>query len=167
MYRHIIVLVIKFASFILLANGIGFLMSLPYGETQWLSALFLFLLTAGLTNIHALQTLKWPRKALFLLSIFAIPILYFTTFYSTISALLFFTIILLLLMKKQFMSLKLTYLFRIIEWFIFVVILNSFSFYSQTFFLNLTVTLYLIAIYSTFILLALFFKHLRYSRESN
>lgn len=154
---------IYFFIMLTLSNGIGFLLSLSYDEIYWLSAFLLLILTTGILNLNTILSLKQNRKLIYAAISLVVPLIYFTLFYSLFSSILFSAIILLLSLKKQFLHFDLFHLYRLIESFIFLVVLNSFSFYAQTFFFSSSITIYLLAIYLMYTALSYLFSHLKKS----
>lgn len=146
-----------------LSNGFGFLLSLRYDEIYWLPAFLLVLLTSGIIYLPSFLSFNYLSKVIVLTMTLAVPILYFSLFYSIFSFFLFTTIILLLSLKKHFIQFNMEKLYSGIESFIFLVVLNSFSFFSQTFFLDGSTALFLIGIYLIYLIATYLFLRRDYN----
>lgn len=154
----------KFFKTIALSNGLGLLLSFRYDEVTWLPAFLLFLFTSGLIHMSYFSSLIYWKRTFAIITTIMVPAVYFFSYYSTFSLLLFIPITILLSFKKQFTHFNMEKLYIIIETFIFTVILNSFSFYTQTFFLNGSTVIFLIAV---FLVKLYIIFHLSYNRSCN
>lgn len=142
---------LKLLIVLMLSNGIGFSLSLRYDGIHWISALILLILTTGIFHIDYILTLKLRRKIIGAIACLALPLIYFSLRYSPFTLMLFSAIILLFSLRKHFFHFDMLNLFHGIESFIIIVVLNSFSFYIQTYFFNSTLTVYLISIYLVYL----------------
>lgn len=124
----------------------GLLLSIFYVNIAWIPLLLLLLYVSTLFFIRSSVKANHVKHSLSGIIFLALPMAYFSIQYTWISLLLLSLIALVICSSTLFQSYNLEGIYAVIELFILIVFINSFSFYTQTHFIPLELTLFLILV---------------------